>query len=164
MFRHALIQDVAYQALLNRTRRQHHRRIGEVLLADHREVAELQPELIARHFSEAGLPEEALPFWTRAAERALKRSANYEAVSHCERALATASELQDAEAKRPQMLAAELLLGRALEAAGRLSDALAHLRAGAAMARKCGDVAAFVQAALGFRSEEHASELHSLMR
>src|SRR3546814_4443966 len=78
MFRHALIQDVAYQALLNRTRRQHHRRIGEVLLADHREVAELQPELIARHFSEAGLPEEALPFWTRAAERALKRSANYE--------------------------------------------------------------------------------------
>src|SRR3546814_2284180 len=53
MFRHALIQDVAYQALLNRTRRQHHRRIGEILLADHREVAELQPELIARHFSEA---------------------------------------------------------------------------------------------------------------
>src|SRR3546814_18497495 len=106
MFRHALIQDVAYQALLNRTRRQHHRRIGEVLLADHREVAELQQELIARHFSEAGLPEEELPFWTRAAERALKRSANYEAVSPCARALATASELQDAEAKRPQLFAA----------------------------------------------------------
>jgi predicted ATPase len=65
MFRHALIQDVAYQALLNRTRRQHHRRIGEMLIANHSEVAELQPELIARHFSEAGLPEEALPFWTR---------------------------------------------------------------------------------------------------
>jgi class 3 adenylate cyclase/tetratricopeptide (TPR) repeat protein len=152
MFRHALIQDVAYQALLNRTRRRHHRRIGEILLADHREVAELQPELIARHFSEAGLPGEALPFWTRAAERALKRSANYEAVSHCERALATASELQEAEAKGPQTLAAELLLGRALEAAGRLSDALAHLRAGAAMARECGDVPAFVQAALGFEN------------
>src|SRR3546814_14914350 len=95
MFRHALIQDVAYQALLNRTRRQHHRRIGEILLADHREVAELQPELIARHFSEAGLPEEALPFWTRAAERARKRSANSEAVRHCARALVTASLLQD---------------------------------------------------------------------
>lgn len=152
MFRHALIQDVAYQALLNRTRRQHHRRIGEMLIANHSEVVELQPELIARHFSEAGLPEEALPLWTRAAERALKRSANYEAVSHCERALATALELQDAEAKGPQMLAAELLLGRALESAGRLSDALAHLRAGAAMARERGDVAAFVQAALGFEN------------
>src|SRR3546814_12018129 len=50
------------------------------------------------------------------------------------------------------MLAAELLLGRALEAAGRLSDALAHLRDGAAMARECDNVVAFVQAALGFEN------------
>jgi class 3 adenylate cyclase/tetratricopeptide (TPR) repeat protein len=152
MFRHALIQDVAYQALLNRTRRQHHRRIGEILCVDYQEVVESQPELVARHFSEAGLPEEALPFWTRAAERALKRSANYEAVSHAELALATASELKDAEAKELQTLAAELLIGRALEAAGRLSDALTHLRTAAAMARERGDVAALVQAALGFEN------------
>ena len=150
VFRHALIQDVAYQALLNPTRRHHHRRIGEILLADHREVAESQPELIAHHFSEAGLPEQALPLWTRAAERALKRSANYEAVSHCERVLATASELQDSDAKGCQALGARLLLGRALEAAGRLSDALTHLRAAAQMARERGDVAAFVEAAMGF--------------
>src|SRR3546814_9840374 len=45
MFRHALIQDVAYQALLNRTRRQHHRRIGEILLADHREIGRAPSEL-----------------------------------------------------------------------------------------------------------------------
>jgi len=150
VFRHALIQDVAYRALLSRTRRQSHRRIGEILLADHQEVAESQPELIARHFSEAGLAEQALPLWTRAAERALKRSANYEAVSHCERVLAMASELQDTEAKERQTLTALLLLGRALEAAGRLSDALVHLRAAAEMARERADVAAFVEAALGF--------------
>jgi class 3 adenylate cyclase/tetratricopeptide (TPR) repeat protein len=150
VFRHALIQDVAYRALLSRTRRQHHRRIGEILLADHQEVTESQPELIARHFSEAGLAEQALPLWTRAAERALKKSANYEAVNHCDRLVATASKLQDPEAKERETLTAELLLGRALEAAGRLSEALVHLRGAAEMARQRGDVAAFVEAALGF--------------
>jgi class 3 adenylate cyclase/tetratricopeptide (TPR) repeat protein len=150
LFRHALIQDVAYQSLLSRTRRHHHRRIGEILLADHREVAESQPELIARHFSEAGLHEQALPLWTRAAERALKRSANYEAVSHCERVLAAASEVEEAEAKERQTLKAHLLFGRALEASGRLFDALTHLRTAAEMARERGDVAAFVEAAMGF--------------
>lgn len=149
MFRHALIQDVAYQALLNRSRRQHHGRIGEILLADD-EVAESQPELIARHFLEAGLPGQALPLWTRAAERALKRSANYEAISHCERVLAAASELPDTAAKDCETLKAHLLFGRALEASGRLTEALDHLRRAAGMARERGDVAAFVEAALGF--------------
>lgn len=147
-FRHALIQDVAYQALVTGKRRNFHRMVGETLVAEHPAVVETQPELIARHLSEADFPERALPFWKLAAERALARSANFEAVDHCENALRSVTRLSDGEARARESLPVRLLFGRALENAGRLPEAMIHSRAACNEARAQGNVAAFAEAAL----------------
>src|SRR5919109_3887161 len=80
LFKHALIQDTAYQSLLKRTRQQYHQRIAQVLEARFPETVETQPELLAYHYTEAGLNEQAIGYWQRAGERALQRSANPEAI------------------------------------------------------------------------------------
>ena len=139
-FRHALIQDVAYQALLTSKRRDYHRRIAEALVEEHPAVAETQPELVARHLSEADLPERAVPFWKLAAERALARSANFEAVDHCQYALRLVKRLSDKGARGKESLWVYLLLGRALERSGRLPEAMLHLRAAADEGRAQGDI------------------------
>jgi class 3 adenylate cyclase/tetratricopeptide (TPR) repeat protein len=147
-FRHALIQDVAYQTLVTSKRRKYHRMVGETLIAEHPAVAETQPELIARHLSEADLPERALSFWKLAAERALARSANFEAVNHCENALRLVTRLSDGEARARESLPVRLLLGSALERAGRMPEAMVHSLAASNEARAQGNAAAFAEAAL----------------
>ena len=87
IFKHALIQDAAYQSLLKSTRQQLHQRIVQVLEARFPETAETQPELLAHHYTEAGLAEQAIPYWQRAASRAIQRSANVEAISHLTKGL-----------------------------------------------------------------------------
>src|SRR5256712_3888324 len=74
-FKHALIQDAAYQSLLRSTRHQYHQRIAEVLEGRFPETVETQPELLAHHYTEAGLAEHAIPYWQRAGEHASERSA-----------------------------------------------------------------------------------------
>ena len=90
LFKHTLIQEAAYQSLLKSTRQQYHQRIAQVLEAQFPETAETQPELLAYHYTEAGLNEPAIGYWQRAGERALQRSANPEAVQHLTRGLAGA--------------------------------------------------------------------------
>jgi class 3 adenylate cyclase len=75
LFKHALVQDAAYGTLLRERRRALHRRIAETLESRFTDIAENQPEVMARHFSEAGLVEQAAKFWTKGAERSLARSA-----------------------------------------------------------------------------------------
>jgi predicted ATPase len=87
IFKHALLQDAAYQSLLIAQRRVHHRRLAETLEQQFPETAETKPELIAHHYTEAGLPEPAMVFWRRAGERAVKQGANLEAVHHLRRGL-----------------------------------------------------------------------------
>jgi predicted ATPase len=87
VFKHALIQEAAYQSLLKSTRQQYHQRIAQVLEAQFPETVETQPELLAQHYTEAGLSAPAVVHWQRAGERALQRSANVEAVSHVTRGL-----------------------------------------------------------------------------
>ncbi|MBI3798900.1 MAG: AAA family ATPase [Deltaproteobacteria bacterium] len=87
LFKHALIQDTAYQSLLKSTRQQYHRQIAQVLTGRFPETVETQPELVAQHFNEAGLIEQALPYWQRAGERASQRSAYVEAVTHLTKGL-----------------------------------------------------------------------------
>src|SRR5437667_10413569 len=82
MFRHALIQDAAYQSLLLSRRRQYHGAIAEALERGFPEVAESQPELVAQHYAVAEMPEAAIPFWLRAGERSRGRSAVLEAIGH----------------------------------------------------------------------------------
>jgi DNA-binding winged helix-turn-helix (wHTH) protein/tetratricopeptide (TPR) repeat protein len=87
LFKHALVQDAAYESLLKRERQQIHRQIAEALATRFGEIAETAPEVLAHHYTEAGLTEPAIDFWVRAGELAGRRSASLEAVSHLDRAL-----------------------------------------------------------------------------
>jgi class 3 adenylate cyclase/predicted ATPase len=81
-FKHALTQNVAYQSLLVSTRSQVHERIARVLEALFAETVEVQPELLAHHYTEAGCPKEAAECWHRAGARASERSAYVDAIAH----------------------------------------------------------------------------------
>ena len=121
LFRHALIQDTAYQSLLSRKRRQYHQAIADAMVKSYPNLLTTQPELVARHYTEAQSGVLALPYWTRAGERALERSANYEAVDHFSNALAIAEQLPEGELRNRETLATRLLLAKALESAGRVA-------------------------------------------
>ena len=113
-FKHALVQDAAYQSLLRRTRQQYHRQVALLLESKFPEVVEAQPELLARHYTEAGSASEAVTHWQRAGQRAIQRSANQEAVGHLSTALETATALPDTSEGARQELALLLMLGPAL--------------------------------------------------
>ena len=87
LFKHALVQDAAYGTLLREPRRALHARIAEALESQFAEIAESQPELLARHCTEAGLIEKAAGLWGKAGQRSLARSALVEAVAQLTRAL-----------------------------------------------------------------------------
>lgn len=86
-FRHALIRDAAYESLLKKKRREYHRRTAEILEDRFKNIVEGQPELVANHFSEAGLIDKAVPYWLKAGQRAIERSANHEAIRHLTKGL-----------------------------------------------------------------------------
>jgi hypothetical protein len=88
LFKHALVQDAAYGTLLSERRRALHVRITETLEGQFTEIAESQPELLARHCTEAGLIEKAAGLWGKAGQRSLERSALVEAIEQLTRALA----------------------------------------------------------------------------
>jgi predicted ATPase len=88
VFKHALIQDAAYHSLLKSTRQNYHQRIAQVLEAQFPEIAQAQPELLAHHYTEAGLIEKAVHYWYHAGQRAGERSAHVEAISHLRQGLA----------------------------------------------------------------------------
>ena len=92
-FRHALIQDTAYQSLLQRTQRQYHRQIAEVLEAQFPEMWDTQPELLAHHCTEARLHSKAVMYWYQAGQRASARSAYLEAIVHLRRGLTVVATL-----------------------------------------------------------------------
>ena len=83
-FRHPLLRETAYQSLLKSRRQQYHQQIAEVLAR----TDGFQPEVVAYHYTEAGLPEKAVDYWHSAAHRALERSANVEGVRHIMQGLA----------------------------------------------------------------------------
>jgi predicted ATPase len=87
LFKHALVQDAAYGTLLREPRRALHSRIAETLESQFAEIAERQPELLARHCTEAGLIEKAAGLWGKAGQRSLARSALVEAAEQLTRAL-----------------------------------------------------------------------------
>ena len=79
LFKHALVQDAAHGTLLGEPRRALHARIAETLESKFAEIAENQPEVLARHYTEAGLIEKAASLWGKAGQRSLERSALVEA-------------------------------------------------------------------------------------
>lgn len=87
LFKHALIRDAAYESLLKSKRQQVHSRIARALKEQFADLAETQPELVAHHYTEAGLAEAAVPHWQKAGEQALERRAFHESINQFARAL-----------------------------------------------------------------------------
>jgi len=114
LFKHALIQEAAYQSLLRSTRQQHHQRIAQVLEARFPEVCTTQPELLAHHYTEAGLMAQAILYWQRSGQRAVERSANLEAVAHLTKGLEVLATLPDTPERAQQELDLQTTLGPAL--------------------------------------------------
>ncbi|HEY5865609.1 MAG TPA: AAA family ATPase, partial [Candidatus Tectomicrobia bacterium] len=113
-FKHALIQDAAYQSLLRSTRQQYHQRIAQALEAQFPETVATQPELLAQHYTEAGRIEPAMGYWQRAGQRALQGSAYAEAVAHLTQGLAVLTTLPETPARLQQELDLQVALGPAL--------------------------------------------------
>src|SRR5262249_9415527 len=98
LFKHALVQDAAYGTLLCERRRALHARVAETIESQFTEIAESQPELLARHCTAAGLIEKAAGLWGKAGQRSLARSALGEAVEQLTRARPDREPLGDAGA------------------------------------------------------------------
>jgi len=139
-FKHALVQDAAYGTLLKSRRRQLHSNIAKVLVERFPAMAESQPEVVAHHFTEAGLASEAIASWRRAGQLAAARSANREAVASFERALhlletqpETRERLELAIDLRFDLRAAHFQLGEGFE------RVLAYLYEAEGLARRLND-------------------------
>ena len=104
IFKHALLEDALYNALVKGKRQQFHRRIAEVLEAQFAHTAETQPELLAHHFTEAGLSERAVHYWLKAGLRSSERSANVEAIGHLTKGLALVGALAESPERDGQEL------------------------------------------------------------
>jgi class 3 adenylate cyclase/tetratricopeptide (TPR) repeat protein len=116
MFKHALVQDAAYASLLRGRRQQLHTRIAQALEQQFGEIAEHEPEVVAQHYTGAGLAEHAIGYWQRAGERANDRSANDEAASHLRTALDLITRLPAGPDRQQREIAALTVLGRVLTA------------------------------------------------
>ena len=127
-FKHALIQDAAYQSLLRSTRQQYHQQIAQVLEAQFPDTVETQPEFLAHHYTAAGLSAQALVFWKRAGERALGRSAPREATVCFEQALGAVQQLPECPARHEQAMDLRFDLRRACMVLGEFRRALEVLR------------------------------------
>jgi len=115
MFKHALIQDAAYQSLLKKKRQQFHLQIAEVLEGRFPETRESQPELVAHHFTEAAEASKAVSYWDRAGERALRRCAHLEAIEHLSRGLELLGTLPETPERHTQEIRMHVSLGVPLQ-------------------------------------------------
>lgn len=115
-FKHALIQDTAYQSLLKSTRQQYHWQIAQVLEDRFPDTKEHQPELLAHHYTEANLIDRAIPYWQKAGEMASERSASIEAISHLTKGLGLLQTLPDTAERARHELTLQIALGTPLMA------------------------------------------------
>jgi len=134
IFKHALIQDAAYQSLLKRRRQTYHQQVAALMEEEFSEVTAAHPELVAHHFAEAGCTEKAITYLKKAGQIALGRSANVEAVTHFERGLQLLAQLPEAPERHEQELEMQMALGPALVAA----QGFAEMRVGRAYERAWG--------------------------
>jgi predicted ATPase len=116
LFKHALIQDTAYQSLLKSRRQQLHQQIAQILAERFPETKDTQPELLAHHYTEAGLIEQAIPYWQKAGQKAASRSANSEASRHLTKGIELLKTLQSTPALFQQELILQTTLGPVLMA------------------------------------------------
>src|SRR5262249_46712559 len=115
VFKHALIRDSAYESLLKSTRQQYHQQIAQVLEEQLPDTTVTQPALIAHHYTEAGLREQAVHYWSQAGQSAIQRSVYGEAMVHLTTGLAQLATLPETSARMQQELDLQMTLGRVLE-------------------------------------------------
>jgi predicted ATPase len=115
VFKHALIQEAAYQSLLRSTRQRYHQHVAQVLETRFLETAETQPELVPHHYTEAGLTAQAIPYWQRAGQQASDRSAHLEAISHVTTGIELLKSLPATPECTQQALTLHIALGAALQ-------------------------------------------------
>jgi class 3 adenylate cyclase/tetratricopeptide (TPR) repeat protein len=144
-FKHALLQDAAYSSLLRAKRQQLHARIGQVLEERFPHIAEARPELLAHHFREAGLPEQAIPYALQAGDAAVARYASAEARSRYGAALEMARSLPPAEAAAHVRIAAVLKLAAVAVNRDQFEHDLNNLADAKALAQEQGDQEALSQ-------------------
>jgi class 3 adenylate cyclase/tetratricopeptide (TPR) repeat protein len=156
VFKHALVQDTAYQSLLKSTRQHYHGQIAQVLVDHFPDTVGTQPELVAHHYMEAGLGDQALPYWQRAGERAMQLPAYAEAVRFYHLALQALEQAGVDEAQRCMLL---LALGEAQRKMGEILAAQETLLRAADIARALGRTENFVRAALELGRLTHDSGL-----
>jgi predicted ATPase len=133
VFKHALIQNAAYESLLKSTRQHYHQRIAQVLEEQFPETAEAEPELLAHHYTEAGRIEQAVGYWQKAGQRAIERSAHVEAISHLTKGLALLQTLPETPDRAQRDVDMRIALGASLLAtkgygAPEVGETYAHAR------------------------------------
>jgi class 3 adenylate cyclase/tetratricopeptide (TPR) repeat protein len=145
LFKHALVQDVAYDTLLRARRSDLHARIASVLEQRFPDLAEIQPEILAQHYARAGKLQEAIGYWQRAGNHAARRSANREAITHFRKALQLLEALPERAGHVEQELQLLLALGPALmtttsSAAPEIASVYTRARELAGSARRTADL------------------------
>jgi class 3 adenylate cyclase/predicted ATPase len=151
LFKHALIQEAAYQSLLRSTRQQFHQRIAQVLEVQFPMLVETQPELVAQHYTAAGFAEQAVPYWQRASQQASDRSADLEAISHLTTGIELLKTLPETPEHTQQALMLHIALGAALQMAkGQAAPEVEHAYTQArALCQQVGETPELVPVLLG---------------
>lgn len=126
-FKHALVQDAAYQSLLKSTRQHYHLRIAHVLENQFPQIVETQPEFLAHHYTVARLAEQAIGYWRKAAEQAAERAGYMEAFAHLERGLELIKTLPDSPECARQEIAMYLRQAESLHFLGRREEIVSLL-------------------------------------
>jgi len=150
-FKHALMRDAAYGSLLERNRIRLHHVVASVISTQFRTLADSQPELLAFHFTEAGIYAEALRGWESAARKSISRSAHVEAISHVNSAIRVLARIPPDKNRDPIELRLQLLLATRLIAVdGYGADRVERVYARAMeLATTLGDEAALMKVMLG---------------
>ena len=126
LFKHALVRDAAYGTLLREPRRALHASIAEALQTQVAEIAQSQPELLAHHFTQAGMTEAAIEWWGRAGQRSMARYALVEGAEQLKRALDQIATLPSTPDLRREEIKLELAFANALTLTGDVLDGKEH--------------------------------------
>jgi len=113
-FKHALVQDAAYQSLLRQRRKQYHQQVAELFESRFSEIVESEPELLAYHYTEANCPQQAITYWLKAGQRAAHSSAHREAIAHLTKGIEILHTLTETPQRNQQDLALHVALGGSL--------------------------------------------------
>ena len=164
LFKHALVRDAAYGTLLREPKRALHARIATTLESQFTDIAQNQPEILARHLTEAGQTERAVEQWLKAGRRAAGRSAHVEAIAHLKQGLELLVSLPDWPRRKEIESDLQLALGVSLMASKGLSslEAAGAYERARALCEESGDITRLVSALWGlWHSSNNSNRLEA---